>query len=206
MVRHESKWQNRESLHERSRRYRYKSSFLYECLIWQRSPSCLHCVHGKFFTYLSWRFHNALLVYHMKIGVITPLFFILALIIGVYYIMIIRHYLKTAREVNRLCSMLKAPVMSHVSESNNGLITVRAFKKIDMFYNEYVRRANTKNRGKLNQVYSHRWINLRTDFVGSFIVGYFHNCEHLSYFNLILAVQPCLEYLQRDIITPLILL
>jgi ABC-type multidrug transport system fused ATPase/permease subunit len=116
------------------------------------------------------------------IGVITPLFLILALLVGAYYISTIKYYLKTAREVKRVCSILKAPLLTLISETYNGLYTIRAFDNTEMFYRDYQTKGDTEHRSRINQDYTNRWIALRTDFFGAMIVGYmFHFLSTFSF-------------------------
>ena len=67
------------------------------------------------------------------------LFFVIPLTVVVVYIS--RYYLKTSRELKRLESICRSPVFSHISETLNGLDTIRTRGRqkdfIDQFYRYY---------------------------------------------------------------------
>lgn len=88
-----------------------------------------------------------------------------------YYWTVIKFYLKTAREVKRVCSILKAPLLTHISETYNGLFTLRAMDRTEYFYRLYQTKSDTEHRSRVNQDHTNRWISLRTDIFGSLIVG-----------------------------------
>ncbi|CAH2041770.1 unnamed protein product [Thlaspi arvense] len=56
------------------------------------------------------------------------------------------YYLSTSRELTRLDSITKAPVIHHFSESISGVMTIRCFRKQKMFCQENVNRVNANLR------------------------------------------------------------
>lgn len=57
-------------------------------------------------------------------------------LIAVY---IVRHYLKSSRELKRLESICRSPVFSHISETLNGLDTIRTRGRQNDFINQFYR-------------------------------------------------------------------
>ncbi|XP_025405411.1 probable multidrug resistance-associated protein lethal(2)03659 isoform X2 [Sipha flava] len=67
-----------------------------------------------------------------NIYLMIPTFFI-----GLIFYYIRRIYLPTARRVKRLEGVTRSPVFSHMNESLQGLITIRAYKAEDMLFREF---------------------------------------------------------------------
>ncbi|XP_068991532.1 ATP-binding cassette sub-family C member 4-like [Neodiprion pinetum] len=62
----------------------------------------------------------------VMIGIVNPPTIIPLVVIGGLFYMIRLYYLRTARNIKRLESLAKTPVLSHVSSTLNGLTTIRS--------------------------------------------------------------------------------
>lgn len=80
------------------------------------------------------------------------------------------YYLATSRELTRLDSITKAPVIHHFSESISGVITIRAFKKQKTFSGENVKRVNENLRMDFHNNGSNEWLGFRLELLGSLIL------------------------------------
>lgn len=78
------------------------------------------------------------------------------------------YYLSTSRELTRLDSITKAPVIHHFSESISGVMTIRAFGKQTTFYQENVDRVNGNLRMDFHNNGSNEWLGFRLELLGSF--------------------------------------
>ncbi|XP_071720080.1 ABC transporter C family member 14-like [Rutidosis leptorrhynchoides] len=78
-----------------------------------------------------------------------------------------RYYLATSREITRLDSITKAPVIHHFSESISGVMTIRCFRKQDRFVQENVDRVNDNLRMDFHNNGSNGWLGFRLEFIGS---------------------------------------
>ncbi|KAL9430732.1 hypothetical protein AB3S75_026014 [Citrus x aurantiifolia] len=78
------------------------------------------------------------------------------------------YYLSTSRELTRLDSITKAPVIHHFSESISGVMTIRAFGKQTTFYQENVNRVNGNLRMDFHNNGSNEWLGFRLELLGSF--------------------------------------
>ncbi|PWA56771.1 multidrug resistance-associated protein 4 [Artemisia annua] len=78
-----------------------------------------------------------------------------------------RYYLATSREITRLDSITKAPVIHHFSESISGVMTIRSFRKQDRFVQENVDRVNGNLRMDFHNNGSNEWLGFRLEFIGS---------------------------------------
>ncbi|KAI3668269.1 hypothetical protein L6452_43346 [Arctium lappa] len=77
------------------------------------------------------------------------------------------YYLATSREITRLDSITKAPVIHHFSESISGVMTIRCFRKQDRFVQENVERVNGNLRMDFHNNGSNGWLGFRLEFIGS---------------------------------------
>ncbi|KAJ8749652.1 hypothetical protein K2173_026301 [Erythroxylum novogranatense] len=80
------------------------------------------------------------------------------------------YFLATSRELTRLDSITKAPVIHHFSESISGVMTIRAFRKKDSFCQENVDRVNDSLRMDFHNNGSNEWLGFRLELIGSFIL------------------------------------
>ncbi|GJV23002.1 ABC transporter C family member 14-like protein [Tanacetum coccineum] len=77
------------------------------------------------------------------------------------------YYLATSREITRLDSITKAPVIHHFSESISGVMTIRCFRKQDRFIQENVERVDGNLRMDFHNNGSNGWLGFRMEFLGS---------------------------------------
>ncbi|XP_077218385.1 ABC transporter C family member 14-like [Tasmannia lanceolata] len=77
------------------------------------------------------------------------------------------YYLATSRELTRLDSITKAPVIHHFSESVSGVMTIRSFKKEARFYQENVNRVDANLRMDFHNNGSNEWLGFRLELIGS---------------------------------------
>ncbi|KAF9688092.1 hypothetical protein SADUNF_Sadunf02G0161200 [Salix dunnii] len=80
------------------------------------------------------------------------------------------YFLATSRELTRLDSITKAPVIHHFSESISGVMTIRSFRKQDSFCQENVNRVNANLRMDFHNNGSNEWLGLRLEMIGSLIL------------------------------------
>ncbi|CAG9462430.1 unnamed protein product [Pedinophyceae sp. YPF-701] len=93
----------------------------------------------------------------------------LALLAGVY-LRIQQIYIATSREVKRLDSVATSPIFGHFKESLEGLLTVRAFGKQREFAAKNFRILDNSNRSYWSQVSTNRWLSIRLEALGHFVV------------------------------------
>ncbi|KAH8255681.1 hypothetical protein KR038_008446 [Drosophila bunnanda] len=101
---------------------------------------------------------------------ITPWFLALTLpICGAYYV-IQKFFRCSARELQRIENATNSPVISHLSETIQGVTTIRAYNQQTRFTEILFKRleANTIAYALLNT--SHRWLGVSLDYLGGCIV------------------------------------
>ncbi|CAM9523069.1 unnamed protein product, partial [Ectocarpus sp. 13 AM-2016] len=82
-----------------------------------------------------------------------------------YFIHLMGFYLKTSREAKRLEAVTRSPVYSQLSETLDGLVTIRAFGKQHLFLSHFTERVNLNTRAYFAWVYTARWLGFRMDMV-----------------------------------------
>ncbi|XP_042476193.1 ABC transporter C family member 14-like [Macadamia integrifolia] len=80
------------------------------------------------------------------------------------------YFLATSRELTRLDSITKAPVIHHFSESIAGVMTVRCFRKQGRFIQENIDRVNRNLRLDFHNNGSNEWLGFRLELIGSIIL------------------------------------
>ncbi|KAK8630776.1 hypothetical protein V6N13_079552 [Hibiscus sabdariffa] len=80
------------------------------------------------------------------------------------------YYLASSRELTRLDSITKAPVIHHFSESISGVMTIRAFRKEDRFCQENVIRVNSNLRMDFHNNGSNEWLGFRLELFGTIVL------------------------------------
>ncbi|RDX89032.1 ABC transporter C family member 4, partial [Mucuna pruriens] len=79
------------------------------------------------------------------------------------------YFLATSRELTRLDSITKAPVIHHFSESISGVMTIRAFRKQKEFCGENIKRVNANLRMDFHNFSSNAWLGFRLELLGSIV-------------------------------------
>ncbi|CAL4956742.1 unnamed protein product [Urochloa decumbens] len=80
------------------------------------------------------------------------------------------YYLATSRELTRLESITKAPVIHHFSETVQGVMTIRCFRKEESFLQENLNRVNASLKMDFNNNGANEWLGFRLELVGSFVL------------------------------------
>ncbi|XP_078439730.1 multidrug resistance-associated protein 4 [Wolffia australiana] len=80
------------------------------------------------------------------------------------------YYLTSARELTRLDSITKAPVIHHFSESVSGVATIRCFGKEESFCEENLKRVDCNLTMDFHNNGSNEWLGFRLELLGSFIL------------------------------------
>lgn len=80
------------------------------------------------------------------------------------------YYLSTSRELTRLDSITKAPVIHHFSETITGVMTIRCFRKQERFSQENINRVNANLRMDFHNNGSNEWLGFRLELIGSFVL------------------------------------
>ncbi|CAG8554167.1 1019_t:CDS:10, partial [Cetraspora pellucida] len=103
---------------------------------------------------------------------VTYEFLFVSLVVVVSYIIIGSMYIHASRELKRLQSITRSPVVSWFSETVVGIATIRAFNVEQRFIKTFIDRLNTSNRTTYLLHMSNRWMSVRLGCIGA-IASYF---------------------------------
>ncbi|XP_017694854.1 PREDICTED: multidrug resistance-associated protein 1-like isoform X4 [Lepidothrix coronata] len=100
----------------------------------------------------------------------SPLFIVVIIPLGHFYLIIQRYYIASSRQIRRLVGASQPPVISHFSETLVGRSTIRAFgyqerfirKNYDVVYENVV--------CVYNNLISNSWLTVRLEFLGNLMV------------------------------------
>ncbi len=81
------------------------------------------------------------------------------------------YYIRSTRELKRLESLLRSPVLSHFSETLDGLATIRAYGSEGRFISESDRKLDLSLQAYFPSVSANRWLAMRTEFIGTCTVA-----------------------------------
>lgn len=97
-------------------------------------------------------------------------FIFIALPLGVLYVYYQQYYLKTSRELRRLDSVSRSPILANFNESFNGVSIIRAYGQEDRFKFLNQIRIDRNLRAYHPSVNANRWLAVRLELMGSFII------------------------------------
>jgi ABC-type multidrug transport system fused ATPase/permease subunit len=103
-------------------------------------------------------------------AVVTPWFLIAAVPICIVYFVTQRFYRCSARELQRLDSITRSPILSHFSETLGGLITIRAFGHQRRFQSLLFSMVDAHTSAFLILNTTNRWLGIALDYLGGVIV------------------------------------
>ncbi|KAG0232234.1 hypothetical protein BGW42_008288 [Actinomortierella wolfii] len=117
-------------------------------------------------------FFNSLVVVIGIIGIISykmPLFLIPAVLIVSVYAVIGALYVPISRDLKRLNSNSRSPILIHFNESLKGLTTIRAFGFQERFLNINLVNQDNNNRTFFLLWSTNRWLHWRVDIAGAMV-------------------------------------
>ena len=100
----------------------------------------------------------------------TPWFLAAVLPIIVFYFLIQTYYVATSRQLKRLESTSRSPIYSHFQETISGASSIRAYNVADRFVGECCSRVDANHRIYYSNINAVRWLSVRLEFLGYFIV------------------------------------
>ncbi|KAJ3027782.1 UNVERIFIED_CONTAM: hypothetical protein HDU68_003121, partial [Siphonaria sp. JEL0065] len=104
------------------------------------------------------------------IAINIPAFLVPLAVMLFVYLKIQIYYRSTARELKRLDSVSRSPLIANVSESINGLATIRAYSAESRFLVKNSILMDNNNRAYYPALLTQRWIQLRVEGLNAFLV------------------------------------
>ncbi|ODV66026.1 hypothetical protein HYPBUDRAFT_142150 [Hyphopichia burtonii NRRL Y-1933] len=106
-------------------------------------------------------------------GVITynlPFMFFIILILGFFYNFIRLYFIPASRELKRLQSISKSPVIASIQESLNGVETITAYNQVQRFSHRSMKNIDTYIGVSHLLQCCNRWLSVRLQFMSSLIL------------------------------------
>jgi len=100
----------------------------------------------------------------------APLFGIALVPLLVLYYFVQEYYRSTSRELKRIDSITRSPIYTNITETLVGLPTIRAYDAQERFISANQRLIDNNNRPQFLQINAQRWLSLRLESIGSFLV------------------------------------
>ena len=100
----------------------------------------------------------------------TPLFLTVIIPMGIFYFVVQRIYVATSRQLKRLESISRSPIFSHFQESLSGASSIRAYKRQNDFILQNEAQLDYNNEAYYPSLCANRWLGLRLEIVGHFVV------------------------------------
>ncbi|XP_046653460.1 multidrug resistance-associated protein 1-like isoform X4 [Daphnia pulicaria] len=106
----------------------------------------------------------------LVIGLGTPIFFAVAVPIGVLYYWIQNVYVATSRQLKRLESVSRSPIYSHFGETLTGATVIRAYGQEHRFIKESESRVDLNQICYYPSIVANRWLSIRLETIGNLVV------------------------------------
>ncbi|GAB1601881.1 resistance-associated 1, partial [Argonauta hians] len=115
----------------------------------------------------------------MVISIIAIMYFIpifIAFMVPLFclYYGLLHFYMPTARQLQRFESVSRSPIYNHFSETLSGCVSIKAYKATTRFIQESEKRISVNVKNYYNMRMANRWMSMRIQIMGSFLV--FFSC------------------------------
>ncbi|XP_070536210.1 ATP-binding cassette sub-family C member 8-like [Ptychodera flava] len=103
-------------------------------------------------------------------AVVTPVFMIVVIPVIILYLLVMKYFITTSRELKRLESISNSPVFSHLSETLSGVTTIRAYRHDNRFRRHFLERMDVNILTQLYLNPGNRWNGIRLEGIGALIM------------------------------------
>ncbi|XP_032895364.1 ATP-binding cassette sub-family C member 9 [Amblyraja radiata] len=101
---------------------------------------------------------------------VTPIFIVALLPFGVAFYFIQKYFRVASKDLQELDDGTQLPLLCHFSETAEGLTTIRAFRHESRFKQHMLELIDANNIAYLFLSAANRWLEVRTDYLGAYIV------------------------------------
>jgi len=100
----------------------------------------------------------------------APLFGVALVPLLILYYFVQEYYRSTSRELKRIESITRSPLYTNITETLVGLPTIRAYDAQERFIKANQQLIDENNRPQFLQINAQRWLGLRLESIGSFLI------------------------------------
>lgn len=100
----------------------------------------------------------------------TPWFLVVVIPIAIIYYFIQVFFVATSRQLKRIESITLSPIYNHFSETITGQSLIRAYGEVNRFISESEGRVDHNQRMTYPSIIAARWLAVRLEIVGAFVV------------------------------------
>ncbi|GAV02763.1 hypothetical protein RvY_13289 [Ramazzottius varieornatus] len=100
----------------------------------------------------------------------TPAFTPVIIPLGVFYLLLQRFFIASSRQLKRLEAISRSPIFSFFQESVAGSSVIAAYRQEERFILENEKRIDANTMSCFLNLLSQRWVAIRMDFAGNFVV------------------------------------
>ncbi|XP_032894884.1 ATP-binding cassette sub-family C member 8 isoform X2 [Amblyraja radiata] len=104
------------------------------------------------------------------ISYVTPVFVIALVPLAVVYYFIQKYFRVASRDLQQLDDSTQLPLLSHFSETVEGLTTIRALREENRFRQKLLELTDTNNIASLFLTAANRWLEVRMEYIGACVV------------------------------------
>ncbi|GAQ81666.1 ABC transporter C family [Klebsormidium nitens] len=102
---------------------------------------------------------------------VTPSLLLVVLPLAFIYIQLGNYFLHTSRELTRIDSVTKSPVIHHFSESINGAMTIRAFNQEERFARTNLTKLDNNLKNYFHFWGTNEWLGVRLEMIGTVVLS-----------------------------------
>ncbi|CAI4225983.1 unnamed protein product [Auanema sp. JU1783] len=121
------------------------------------------------FQNLAIAFFNLIQVY-IIISLSSPLFKLFIVPTLVVYLIVLRYFVSTSRQLQRLSSVSRSPIYSHFGETIQGVSTIRAFGWTKWFINQNKEKVYAFTKCSYFSMLSTCWLGVRLEVLGNLLI------------------------------------
>lgn len=104
------------------------------------------------------------------ISVNLPVFILVAIPVGVAFVLLRQVYVKSLRQVKRLESVTRSPVNNHLAETVSGLTSVRSYGVQRVFVEENDYKVDVTQNCTVNSLHCNYWMQIRLEIIGDVLL------------------------------------